>query len=78
MRTLTELNQEQKLIDEKVEKGKENLNGDFGLGKAIGESLQLEMIRSDYFELLEWIKAHKEESISKSMLITKIQGETIG
>lgn len=78
MRTLIELNQEQQKNEEKIEKGKKHFNGDFGLGKAIGESLQLEIIRGDYHELLEWIKGHKEDSVPKDTLISKIQGEVIG
>jgi hypothetical protein len=76
MRTLIELQQEKKRIDELIEKSKENKTEEYKLGKLMGEIIQLEIMISDIFELLEWIKNSKE--FKKEPLISKIQGETIG
>jgi hypothetical protein len=76
MRTLIELQQEKKRIDDLIERSKENNTEEYKLGKLMGEIIQIEIIISDIFELLEWIKNNKE--FKKELLISKIQGETIG
>ena len=76
MRTFIEITQELKLIEKDLEEnGKKE--SDFKKWKKIGESIQLEQIRNDFLELLEWIKQHKEGEIDKEKLISKIRGEVI-
>lgn len=76
MRTLIDLIQEKEQV-EKILEGKDN-KADFRMGKAMGESVQLQIIHDDCHELLEWIKGHTGDTVPKKLLVTKIQGETIG
>lgn len=76
MRTFIDITQELKLLEKNLEENGKN-ESDFKKWKMIGESIQLEQFRNDLFELLEWIKQHKEGEIGKEELLSKIRGEVI-
>jgi hypothetical protein len=75
MRTYIEITQELALIEKELEKNGNKISS-YKKWKKIGESIQLEQFKNDFFELQEWIKKH-ENKIDIEKLISKIHGEVI-